>query len=218
MATKGFKVGAAIGAGLGIIAAVASLGANLTIPDVLIGCVTGALIGGGLGAANKETAGMTSKPGRPTTQTFQIYEFEVSEEMKKFLLSLPVLQGRLNGWFKDPAGLFLLRYFYNGQWTLAVSDSESEHEKSAALASLRPASKPLNEMTGLTADAYRDPSASDPGAGESTLTGSPPNTPLLAPSPIKTDLVSQLERLASLRNSGALTEIEFQQAKRHLLD
>lgn len=49
------------------------------------------------------------------------------------LAELEVVQGRLDGWYKDPLNLYKLRYFHKGNWTLAVSDSDSAQEKLEAL-------------------------------------------------------------------------------------
>lgn len=49
------------------------------------------------------------------------------------LAELEIVQGRHDGWYKDPLNLYKLRYFHKGNWTLAVSDSDSDQEKSEAL-------------------------------------------------------------------------------------
>jgi hypothetical protein len=49
------------------------------------------------------------------------------------LAKLEIVQGRHDGWYKDPSNLYKLRYFHKGNWTLAVSDSDSAQEKSEAL-------------------------------------------------------------------------------------
>jgi hypothetical protein len=49
------------------------------------------------------------------------------------LAKLEIVQGRHDGWYKDPLNLYKLRYFHKGNWTLAVSDSDSAQEKSEAL-------------------------------------------------------------------------------------
>jgi hypothetical protein len=49
------------------------------------------------------------------------------------LAKLEIVQGRHDGWYKDPSNLYKLRYFHKGNWTLAVSDSDSYQEKSEAL-------------------------------------------------------------------------------------
>jgi hypothetical protein len=49
------------------------------------------------------------------------------------LAKLEIVQGRHDGWYKDPSNLYKLRYFHKGNWTLAVSNSDSAQEKSEAL-------------------------------------------------------------------------------------
>jgi hypothetical protein len=80
------------------------------------------------------------KPTRSSPKTTSIiigrpdYKLKLNSDTKDFLDSLEHVDGRQDGWYKDPAGAADLRYHYGGRWTPATaSDSFSKEEKSAAI-------------------------------------------------------------------------------------
>lgn len=71
----------------------------------------------------------------------------------------------------------------------------------------RDAMHSIETMTGMDLD----------GDGQVGTTGMPPRQPLFTPASPDADVVGQLERLAALRDSGALTPEEFSAQKSRLL-
>jgi len=191
-------------AALGGFWAIPTLGSAVTIPDML----AGALASGGITFVIASIIGSINDGNKNQNSSRVItsgpmnagnYEFDISDEMKEFLDSLEIVRGRTNGWFVDPSNLYKLRYFHNGRWTLAVSDSESELEKSAAFAALSQSVKREPNQTKRTSLA-----APNPQIGYSTA----------APD---ADVIAQIERLSALHSSGALNDSEYQQAKQILI-
>jgi hypothetical protein len=128
----------------------------------------------------------------------------VSDEMKDFLQTLEIVQGRQDGWYKDPSNLYKLRYFHKGKWTLAVSDSDSAQEKSDALSKyLAPSTQ--TETLAPPAELSRDVA------------------PRLNPAPSEsapTDMnqkIEQLERLGTLRKNDMISEVEHERLKLEIL-
>jgi|FLOH01.1.fsa_nt_gi hypothetical protein len=189
---------------LGCISAITTLGAKVTIPDVAIG---GIAVGGItfviasiIGSINDGNKNQNSS--RVITSGFMNagnYEFDISDEMKEFLDSLEIVRGRTNGWYVDPSNLYKLRFFHNGKWTLAVSDSKSEFEKSAAFAAFSQSVKRELSQTKRTSLAAPNPQFEHSTAAPDA------------------DIIAQIERLSALHSSGALNDSEFQQAKQILI-
>lgn len=124
---------------LGGFAAIAALGGSVTLIDIILGASLNGGITFGIATLliSQKSAITQLAPKsilRESATKVAIYdEMEIPTEMKDFLDSLEIVPGRLTGWYKDPSNLYKLRYFQNGKWTLAVSDSDSENEKSEAL-------------------------------------------------------------------------------------
>jgi len=204
---------------LGGIAAAASLGKLVTLPDNLIGS---AIMGGitfGIASLKvsrridvNEPSGLKSYS--PTTMPLSSskYEFDLSDEMRDFLNSLELIPGRSDGWHKDPANLFNFRFLYKGKWTLAVCDSENELEKSAALSAFlrtikseKPMPVDAEIISGLESQAVLKPrKAQTPGTTVSNQAE-------------VNSIVGQLERLASLHAAKVITDQELEELKRKLL-
>ena len=180
-----------------------------------IDTLLGALILGGItfGIASI-TGSLQTKPTamRNTTNSHQgvasvtasYNDTNVSDEMKDFLQTLEIVQGRQDGWYKDPSNLYKLRYFHKGKWTLAVSDSDSAQEKSDALSKyLAPSTQ--TETLAPPAELSRDVA------------------PRLNPVPTKsapTDMnqkIEQLERLGTLRKNDMISEAEHERLKLEIL-
>ncbi len=137
------------------------------------------------------------------------------------------------GWHPDPFGRHRLRWFTSGVPTNHVSDGngrvfdESDgpvgQEPSGIERPLVVESHDTDSSPALEADWYLDPDDSTrlrywDGSrwahhDDESIVGSTPESA----SEEQDDLVSKLERLAALRNSGALTPDEFRAAKDHLL-
>jgi len=190
---------------LGCIAAITTLGAAVTIADVFIGGLTLGGITFLISSIISSTNGGGATLNLPKTSNHVLtasgsYGPEVSEESREFLDSLEIVQGRHDGWYKDPSGFHQLRFFENGVWTLAICDSDSSIMKAASLAALRTNAKKAQKREDNLALAETQ-------IHSQKATVFP-----------QTDLVTQLERLSVLRDSGALTDSEFQLAKQQLIE
>jgi hypothetical protein len=128
----------------------------------------------------------------------------VSDDMKEFLQTLEIVKGRHDGWYKDPSNLYKLRYFYQGKWTLAVSDSDSAQEKSEALSKhLTPSAQ--TETLAPPAESSRD-----------TAPRFNPVSPKSVPSDMN-QKIEQLERLGTLRKNNMISESEHERLKSEIL-
>jgi len=189
----------------------ASQGAVRTPVDTVLG----ALINGGLtyGIASiyisqksKTTKLNSASNGtqRELTMTPNLNTSNIPDELKDFLKTLEIVPGRNNGWYKDPSNLYKLRYFYKGNWTLAVSDSESEIEKEAALFQyLKTSLPPETSISAQTTINYVE-SNSNP-----TLTLKEPTA--------MNQRIEQLERIAELRQNNMISELEHEKLKSEIL-
>jgi hypothetical protein len=189
----------------------ASQGAVRTPVDTVLG----ALINGGLtyGIASIYISQKSKTPKsnsvangtqRAFTMTPNLNTSNIPDELKDFLKTLEIVPGRNNGWYKDPSNLYKLRYFYKGNWTLAVSDSESEIEKEAALFQYLKTSPPPE----------------NPIAAQATIThvvsNSNPTNTLKEPTAMN-QRIEQLERIAELRQNNMISELEHEKLKSEIL-
>ncbi len=138
------------------------------------------------------------------------------------------------GWQHDPFGRYKFRWFSSGEATTFVSDGDGkafdESERSRGPepavevhpgAGTSAGDSPSDPFAGLYAEppqpaqptTWDSPQSTVPDNGQ--LTGALASAPAAAES--HDDLVSRLERLAALRDSGALTHDEFGIAKQRLL-
>lgn len=194
-------------ASLGAIAA--SQGQATTLPDIILGA---ALTGGmafGIGSIFKAEDSKLKKlaDNKPLVELSVDYsQADLSDVDREFLQSLEIVKGRLDGWYRDPSNLYRLRYFRNGKWTLAVSNSESETEKTEALikistktsATERPVSPPV------------EPLSSSSGSTLSASTNTPVQHNL-------DHAIKQLERIAELRRSNMISDAEHEKLKSEIL-
>jgi hypothetical protein len=133
------------------------------------------------------------------------YEFELTDELREFLDSLDIGEERQDGWYKDPSGLFKLRYFYRSKWTLETSDSDSESDKSVALSKFLTVTKkaPIQQNASISSPDF-------------------PQEEIVLTQVVKQsepgNIASNLEKLAALLDRGLLSNEEFQKAKNRLLD
>jgi hypothetical protein len=133
------------------------------------------------------------------------YEFELTDETREFLDSLDIGEERQDGWYKDPSGLFKLRYFYKSKWTLETSDSDSESDKSVALSKFLTLviKAPIEQNASMRSPDFRQE--------EIVLTQVVKQS---EPGNIATDL----EKLAALLDRGLLSDEEFRKAKHRILN
>lgn len=151
-----------------------------------------------------ETIIASTKNERNTMTQLNFDDSEIPIETREFLQTLEVVPGRYNGWYKDPSNLYMLRYFHNGKWTLAVSDTDSETEKNSAISKyIRPNSfnptprtQPLMTKTSTNQLAAPNSNPNSVGLGEK---------------------IEQLERIAELRNRDMISEAEYEQLKKDVL-
>ena len=129
---------------------------------------------------------------------------QIPSDMKEFLKTLEVVPGRNDGWYKDPSNCYMLRYFHNGKWTLVVSDTDSETEKSSLLSKYIRAnsSSPTPQIQPLATETSVNPLA---------IVHSTPNSVGLS------QKIEQLERIAELRNREMISEAEYEQLKKDVL-
>ena len=190
---------------LGCISAITTLGAEVTIPDMAIS----GIVGGGITSIVFSLLNRRKNPivnnyfsGLKTFAEMhtEIIGSDNSRENTTFLDSLKAAHGQLDGWYKDPVELHQLRYFENGKWTIAISDSDSILVKKASLTALRKNARKAQNQDRPSPAVMPNPQIHQPAIAA------------------QSDLVSQIERLSELHKSGALTDAEFQQAKRLLIE
>jgi hypothetical protein len=185
----------------------ATQGEVTTLPDILLGA---ALWGGITYVIASVFKSQESKKTKSVgiTMNSQVDanydDTELPNDVKEFLKSLEIVKNRLDGWYRDPSNLFRLRYFQKGRWTLAVSDSESETEKSEAI------SKFL-EPTSTIATTVSQP-ATIPANANMT---SPPHSST-TPTPVN-QTIEQLERIVELRQNDVISQQEFEKLKSEIL-
>jgi hypothetical protein len=133
------------------------------------------------------------------------YEFELTNELREFLDLLDIGEERQDGWYKDPSGLFKLRYFYKSKWTLATSDSDSEGDKSVAISKFLTVTTkaPIQQIGSMKPPDSRQEEIAETQVFKQSEPG---------------NIVSDLEKLAALLNRGLLSDEEFRQAKHRLLN
>lgn len=198
----------AVLAGLGT---VQNLGETVTAPDVLISASICFGITYGVSTAfmklGKRENSHYDNSAPDFSETNHQNPHPIDPELQAFLNSLPKRMNEEDGWYRDPANLYLLRYFSNGRWTLAVSDSDSDSEKSSAIAKFLPYLESLNK-----ADAPSDRSSTAVRQhGNSTV--EPKNANLDSTA----EKLNHLERLGNLRRSNTITEEEFQILKKQII-
>jgi hypothetical protein len=137
-------------------------------------------------------------------------------------LAPPQHAADLQGWQHDPSGRFKFRWFSSGEATSFVSDGDGkafdesdQHQVPGPAA----AESPGDPLAGLYSDPIEPggPGPSDNSPWTVKDDGQPNGDsagPVAGP---HDDFVSKLERLAALRDSGALTHDEFGMAKQRLL-
>ena len=189
----------------------ASQGAVRTPVDTVLG----ALINGGLTyviasiyisqkSKTPKSNSVANGTLREFTMTPNLNTSNIPDELKDFLKTLEIVPGRNNGWYKDPSNLYKLRYFYKGNWTLAVSDSESEIEKEAALFQyLKTSPPPENPIAAQTTITH-------------VVSNSNPTNTLKEPTAMN-QRIEQLERIAELRQNNMISELEHEKLKSEIL-
>jgi hypothetical protein len=198
--------------GMAVLGGIAASTGEVVHPiDTLLGAV---ILGGITFGIASITGSLQTKPTASgstanghqgvTGVTANYSDANVSDDMKEFLQTLEIVKGRHDGWYKDPSNLYKLRYFHQGKWTLAVSDSDSAQEKSEALSQhLTPSAQ--TETLAPPAESSRD------------------TAPRLSPVPSKsapTDInqkIEQLERLGTLRKNDMISEAEHERLKSEIL-
>lgn len=148
------------------------------------------------------TASNTTERNTMTRQNFD--NSQIPSDMREFLQTLELVPGRHDGWYKDPSNCYMLRYFQEGEWTLAVSDTDSETEKSSSLSKyIRPNSfspTPLAQSL-----------ATETSVNSLATVRSTPNSVGLS------QKIEQLERIAELRNRKMISKAEYEQLKKDVL-
>ena len=151
-----------------------------------------------------KTAATSTTNGKNTMTRLNFDDTQIPIDMREFLQTLEIVPGRNNGWYKDPANLYLLRYFHNGKWTLAVSDTDSETDKNSALSEyMRPNSFISNAKT--------EPLATKEFTNQ-LVTASSTSTSVGI-----SQKIEHLERIAELRNRNMISEGEYEQLKKDVL-
>ena len=205
---------ASVGMGiLGGLASVASLGDSVTAPDVLIGAAVCWVITYGIGtmimksqtpAPSNTTESQRSRVSLPSGPNQKV---EVTVELQDFLNSLKPAPTGEDGWYRDPANLFKLRYSHQGRWTLAVSDSDTELEKSAALTQFLPH---LQKQPDQINSRMNAPVSEQAGVSENSRQAEKDAASI-------GQRVEHLERLAKLRENQMISEEEFQLLKKQII-
>ena len=168
----------------------------------------------------------TSTTNEKTTMTrLNFDDSQIHIDMREYLQTLEVVPGRNNGWYKDPANLYLLRYFHNGKWTLAVSFTDSETEKNSALSEYRrpnsfistSKTEPLvskaltNQLLTTSSTSKTEPLVSQALTNQLLTTSSTSNSVGIS------QKIEHLERIAELRNRDMISEGEYEQLKKDVL-
>ncbi len=197
---------------LGGLAAFASMGESVTAPDVTIGAGACWAITYGIGtmimksksSASTNTAGNqhsrnSSSPGPNLNASPQA---TTTERLRPEVKSKHLL--RKDGWYRDPKNYLNLRYFHQGEWTSAVSYSNTDTEKSAAIAKFLP------HLLEHGASQTDSPKSEDTGnSGEALQVEKESN--------LISQRVEQLERLANLRENRMISEEEFELLKKQII-
>ena len=197
---------------LGGLGAFAALGESVTELDVLIGAGTCWGIAYGIGTmimkskssassntAEKQYSRDSLSPGKNLNASPRV---TTTKKLRPEAQSNRWL--RKDGWYQDPKNYKKLRYFHQGEWTSAVSDSNTDKDKSAAIAEFLPH---LLEHTALQTDS---PKSEDTGNSEEALR-------VEKESNLISQRVEQLERLAKLRENQMISEEEFQLLKKQII-
>ena len=167
----------------------------------------------------------TSTTNEKTTMTrLNFDDSQIHIDMREYLQTLEVVPGRNNGWYKDPANLYLLRYFHNGKWTLAVSFTDSETDKNSALSEYRrpdfistSKTEPLvskaltNQLLTTSSTSKTEPLVSKALTNQLLTTSSTSNSVGIS------QKIEHLERIAELRNRDMISEGEYEQLKKDVL-
>ena len=134
----------------------------------------------------------------------QYEDLNISEELRDFLRTLGTEKGRYDGWYQDPSNLFRFRYFHEGRWTLAVSDTDSKSDKEKALSEYLKLILPVKPISAIPESGSLTAKKSDPFPA-------PPNTINL------NTKIEQLERISALRLDKMISEIEYENLKAAIL-
>jgi len=192
----------------------ASQGEVTTLPDILLGAGLNGGIAYGIGTlVISQKSKLKKLDSRPAPQagnamSVNYNELDIPDEMREFLQSLEIVPGRLTGWYKDPSNLYRLRYFQNGKWTLAVSDSESENEKSEALSRVLK----LHSSNNMVKPTQSTTDSVVPTNEKSALFSSQEKQSDVG------SKINQLERIAELRRLNVLDESEMNKLKQEILN
>ena len=185
----------------------ATQGEVTTLPDILLGA---ALIGGityGIASVFKSKESNKTKSAGITMSSQVVANYDdtnLPNDVKEFLKSLEIVKNRLDGWYRDPSGQYRLRYFQKGRWTMAVSDSESDTEKSEALSKFL---KPTSTIATTISQPATTPTSAN-------MTSQPHSSP--TPTPVNLT-IEQLERIAELRQNDVISQQEFEKLKSEIL-
>lgn len=197
---------------LGGLAPIASLGESVTDFDVLIGAGTCWAIAYGIGTVimkNKSSASRNTaenayfrdslslgKKLNASPQATTTEKLRPEDQSKRLLLT--------DGWYQDPRNYKKLRYLHQGWWTSAVSKSNTDTEKSAAIAQFLPH---LLEHSTLQTDSSKpEGSGISEGAFQAEKDAA-----------FIGQRVEHLERLAKLRENQMISEEEFQLLKKQII-
>ncbi len=131
-------------------------------------------------------------------------DLSIPSELKDFLRTLGTEKGRYDGWYRDPSNLYKFRYYHEGRWTLAVSDTDSKSDKDQSLDKYLKMIAPVKHPYKLS-------------ASENLITTK--TTPPLAPPTITamSKKIEQLERIAALRHDNMISELEHESLKAEIL-
>lgn len=198
---------------LGGTATVINLGALVTVSDVLISVAASSGITYGVvtvimkSQKSQVTDTVINSNSQVPTSSSDGHLHEMTEEIRVFLGSLKPAPSEKDGWYPDPALLFRMRYFNQGEWTLAVVDSDTEIEKIAAISQFLPHLHEANEHTDpqmvsrISEQTETQKSAYSAGKAASSIS----------------QTVDNLERLARLRESQMITEEEYLLLKQQVI-
>ena len=106
--------------------------------DALVWVASWAIVGGFVWVVIKviRSGKRSISSSKPLSITIgkRSHPIRLNNEEKSFLDTLDDVPNRLDGWYRDPAGVAELRYHLNGRWTTAtITDFNSEEEKAAAI-------------------------------------------------------------------------------------
>jgi hypothetical protein len=179
-------------ASLGAIAA--SQGQMTTLPDILLGAALSGGIAFGVGSIFKsEDSNKTGTIGNSTVN-------RLSNFRKTAVPRLP----KVDGWYRDPSGLDIWRYFENGQWTLDVSDKYKKANKTK-----KTAEDPEPTSSVLDSNLPHERSESSARGGDSATKS--------AESVQLSQRLEQIERIAELRQNDVISQQEFEKLKSEIL-